>query len=69
MPDESAGTMHIDILPHEPSDEYCCLGHSDGHGSCPRCKHCRQWVRPQDMGNPCTVRTLAGIDAQKGCRP
>jgi hypothetical protein len=45
------------VLTHEPSGEVCRIAnHSDGHGHCQRCRHCRVKIRPQHMDEPCPAR-------------
>lgn len=46
-------------LCHEPSGEECTLGHLEG-GACQVCKHCRDKVRPKNMGEACPARQKEG---------
>lgn len=47
----------MDKLPHESNGEACCVAHFDAKmnalPSCLRCKHCNEWVRPENMNDPC----------------
>ena len=49
--------LGIGTKAHEDSGEYCTVGHMDGKGntleSCIRCKHCNQWIRPENMEDRC----------------
>lgn len=46
--------------PHKDSGEYCTVGHMDGKGNtlpeCTWCNGCKQWIRPENMDEPCLER-------------
>lgn len=51
---------------HEDAGERCLLIHRDGQGQCVKCKKCRQWIRPSEMGEDCPA---AGADGAANYAP
>jgi len=54
-------------LPHEPSSYLCLVHHVDAPGNtlpqCERCRHCKQWIRPENMGDSCPARNAEAAQA------
>jgi hypothetical protein len=45
-----------DLLTHEDSGRRCAADHGPLEEHCIKCWHCREWIRPNEINEPCPVR-------------